>query len=435
MKFELLVTEKQLRFIEAGETEVLFGGAAGGGKSMGQLIDAAVYAIRHAGSRQLLLRRSYPELEKTLIRQALLVFPREIYNYNASRHEGRFSNGSELDFGYCDNDKDVFRYQSAEYDVIRFDELTHFSEFIYLYLCSRLRGANSFPKQLKSSTNPGGVGHVWVKKRFIDAAPPLTSHKTELGRRIFIPSLVEDNRFLMDSDPEYAKRLESLPENERRALLLGEWNLSAGRFFEEWGARHVCTPFDIDFEHTLYFAMDYGLDMLAGYFIAVDRCGRCYVIDEIYESGLTISAAAAKILERGRRPYAYIAPRDLFSRRQDTGRTAAEIFADKGIYLERVSTDRKNGWLALKELLRLVPDEGGGESPRLVVFDSCVNLIRTLPALQRDIKNPNDAAIVPHELTHAPDALRYFAAYRFLGASSDSVEDSSLARLMDFGLK
>ena len=118
------VTEKQLAFLRADATEVLFGGAAGGGKSYGQLVDAMRYALRYPGSKQLVLRRTYAELEKSLIRVSLGLFPREIYSYNATGHVGRFKNGSLLDFGYCAGENDVFQYQSAEYEVIRFDELT-----------------------------------------------------------------------------------------------------------------------------------------------------------------------------------------------------------------------------------------------------------------------------------------------------------------------
>jgi hypothetical protein len=171
---DLKITRKQKLFIDAPETEVLFGGAAGGGKSYGQVIDALLFALRYAGSKQLILRRTFAELDKSIIRTVLGMYPREIFSFNSSAHTGRFKNGSIIDFGYIANDKDVYQYQSAEYDVVRFDELTHFTEVQYIYLISRVRGANTFPKQIKSSTNPGGVGHTWVKERFVDPSPPNT---------------------------------------------------------------------------------------------------------------------------------------------------------------------------------------------------------------------------------------------------------------------
>ena len=240
------VTKKQLAFLKADATEVLFGGAAGGGKSYGQLVDALRYAVRYPCSKQLILRRTYAELEKSLIRTSLGLYPKDIYSYNASQHTGKFKNGSLIDFGYCATENDVFQYQSAEYDVIRFDELTHFTEFQYIYLISRLRGTSGYPKQVKSSTNPGGVGHVWVKERFIDPAPPETLFFAGDTSRLFIPSRIDDNHFLTAGDPDYKKRLLHLPESQRRALLYGDWNIFEGQYFHEFAEHlHVCDPFPI----------------------------------------------------------------------------------------------------------------------------------------------------------------------------------------------
>ena len=197
----LSVTERQAAFLSAEAGEVLFGGAAGGGKSYGQLIDALLYALKYPGSKQLILRRTYAELEKSLIRVSQGLYPRSVYSYNASAHVGRFRNGSLIDFGYSAIESDVFQYQSAEYDVIRFDELTHFTEFQYLYMLSRLRGANGYPKQVKSSTNPGGIGHAWVKARFVDPAPPGETIMGDSGTRLYLPSRIDDNPFLAEGDP------------------------------------------------------------------------------------------------------------------------------------------------------------------------------------------------------------------------------------------
>ena len=211
---DLTVSRKQLEFIQATSGEVLFGGAAGGGKSYGQLLDAMLYALKYPNSKQLILRRTFPDLERSLILVSLSLFPRDLYQYNSSTHRGRWSNGSIIEFGYCDSEKDVYRYQGAEYDTIRFDELTHFSEDMYIYLISRLRGANDYPKQIKSSTNPGGVGHMWVKSRFIDIGPAGEEYRSPNGTRMFIPSKVQDNKFLLEKDPGYIKRLENLSEKD-----------------------------------------------------------------------------------------------------------------------------------------------------------------------------------------------------------------------------
>jgi hypothetical protein len=216
-------------FCKSTAFETLFGGAAGGGKSYVQLLDAFLYAIKYQGSKQLILRRTFPELEKSLVRVSLELYPKEVYRYNSGKHTGVFVNGSIIDFGYCDKENDVYKYQSAEYDVIRFDELTHFTEYMYTYLISRVRGANPFPKYVKSSTNPGGVGHSWVKARFIDSAPPMEEWTTKDNTtRVFIPASVFENKPLMENDPAYIDRLMSLSEKDKKALLYGDWDIFDG---------------------------------------------------------------------------------------------------------------------------------------------------------------------------------------------------------------
>lgn len=406
---EISITPRQHQFITADADEVLFGGAAGGGKSYGQLVDAFLYALKYPGSKQLMLRRTFPELERSLIRTSLELYPQEICKHNSSSHTTYFANGSVLDFGYCDNEKDIYKYQSAEYDVIRFDELTHFTESMYIYLLSRLRGANPFPKSMRSSTNPGGVGHAWVKRRFIDIGEWNAKHDFREGSRIFIPSRIDDNHFLTTYDPDYKKRLENLDEKNRLALLEGVWDIFDGQYFNEFTRElHVIKPFEIPSHWKVYFTMDYGLDMLAGLYIAVDEQRRAYVIDEIYEQGLIISDAADRIKQKNIPVQRYYAPPDLWARRQETGRSVAMWFAEKGIPLTKTNNSRVAGWYAVHEWLKPHIGETGEQTADLKIFSRCTNLIRTLPELQIDDKNPDDVSNEPHELTHAPDALRGF---------------------------
>ena len=409
---DIEITKKQQKFINATATEVLFGGAAGGGKSYGQIVDALLFALKYPGSKQLILRRTFSELDKSIIRTSLMLYPREIYHYNSSSHIGRFTNGSYIDFGYCANENDVNQYQSAEYDVIRFDELTHFTEFQYIYLISRIRGSNGYPKQIKCSTNPGSVGHQWVKARFVDPAPPNTEFIGDGGlSKIFIPSLLNDNTFLMTSDPTYRARLEALPERDKKALLYGDWNIFDGQYFPEFDRNvHVCRAFEIPKEWRRYRAFDYGLDRLACYWIAIDSTRTVYVYKELCESDLPISTACERInamTDENEEIYITLAPPDMFSRSQESGRSKASLFNEYGVTVTKSSNDREAGWLAIKELLKT---DANGIS-RLVIFENCVELIKCLPALQVDPKKPTDCSTEPHDITHAPDALRYFAVF------------------------
>lgn len=415
---EISITKKQQAFIDSQAFETLFGGAAGGGKSYGQLVDGLVYALKYPKSKQIIFRSTFADLEKSLIRTSMNLYPLSIANYNDSKHTWKFKNGSIIDFGYIQYEKDVYQYQSAEYDVIRFDELTHFTEFMYTYLISRCRGANPYPKCIKSSTNPGGVGHNWVKERFIDIGAPNVIHtcKLETGEtttRIFIPSLVQDNKFMLTYDPDYIKRLDALPEKERKALKYGNWDIFDGQFFTEFDRNiHVIEPFVIPKDWYVYFVMDYGLDKLAGYWIAVDYNNNAYVFREVYESNLLVSQARDKIKEMTSEDvYMYLAPPDLWNRHKETGKSTADIFAEGNVTLYKTNNDRIQGWLQMKEWLKPYKDEQGCTTAKLKIFNTCKNLIRCLPQVQHDAKRVGDIANEPHELTHSVDAIRGFCVY------------------------
>lgn len=439
---DIQITRKQQRFIDATASEVLFGGAAGGGKSWGQVIDAFLCACKYPKSKQLILRRTYPELDKSIIRTALEVYPADRYTYNSSSHTMRVANGSIIDFGYINSDNDVTQYQSAEYDIIRFDELTHFTEYMYTYMFSRLRGANNYPKQVKSATNPGGVGHKWVKARFVDCAPPDTVIDVDGNTRLFIPSLVTDNKFLIDKDPNYLNRLKNLPAEQYRALRYGDWDIFAGQYFDEFRRdQHVVTPFVIPAHWRRYRAIDYGMDRLACMWGAFDEMGNAYIYREYCESNLIVSAAAKKILDSsdGDEECTY-SPRDLWNRTKDSGIAIAEIFASNGLPLSQVSNSRVDGWMCLKEWLKAVPDGTGHSIPRLRIFETCTELIACLPMLQHDKHKPNDCATEPHDVTHAPDALRYMMDGRPRPAEMPVVRDvdeldydDQVQNFMDYG--
>jgi len=415
---DIQITKKQEKFIESNANEVLFGGAAGGGKSYGQVVDALLYALKYPKSKQIIFRRTFPELDKSIIRTVLELYPRKIFSYNSSSHTGRFTNGSIIDFGYCDNENDVYKYQSAEFDVIRFDELTHFTEDIYIYLISRLRGANDFPKSVKSSTNPGGVGHTWVKERFIDIGEADKLHSFDSGTRIFIPSKVQDNKFLMEKDKDYIKRLENLDDKNKKALLYGDWDIFDGQYFEEFNRDiHVIKPFDIPSEWRVYRAIDYGLDCLACIWVAINSIGEMFVFREYAEPNKIISDGCKDIIDlTNEEIHTTYAPPDLWSRSQESGKSRAELFRQGGLNIQKSNNNRVDGWMSLKELFK-------GTEPKLKIFSNCNQLIKCISSIQHDAKKPDDCATQPHDITHLCDALRYFGVMHSRGNSITKVKN------------
>lgn len=414
--------EKQKQFFLARNRFVAYGGARGGGKSWAVRKKAQLLCLRYPGIRVLILRRTFPELRENHIRPLSRDLT-GIARFKESEKAFSFPNGSLLKFGYCDTEADVNQYQGQEFDVLFLDEATQFTEYQFSTLTACIRGANDFPKRMYLTCNPGGVGHEWVKRLFV-------TRDYKKGERpedyAFIKARVYDNEALLEKDRGYVAMLEALPDELRRAWLEGDWDVFAGQYFTEWrDETHVVEPFPIPAHWRRYFTMDYGLDMFAGYFIAMDDGGRAYVYRELYEPNLVISDAAQRIQEgaQGEDIYAYIAPPDLWNRRQDTGRSLFEIFASLGIPLCKAQNDRVAGWLDMKEWLKPRTDETGARGPRLFVFRNCKNLIKSIPALQFDQKNPSDCSREPHEFTHGPDAIRYFLAGRPAGNPAAVYED------------
>ena len=230
---------------------------------------------------------------------------------------------------------------------------------------------------------------------------------------------MDDNPQLLEASPEYKQMLDLLPEDIRRAHRYGDWDALAGTFFPEFRKEtHVIEPFyRIPAEWKKYRAFDYGLDMFACLWIAVDFNGRCYVYREVQQSGLIVSEAAKLAIDLtppDEHIEFTIAPPDMWNRQKDSGKNMAEIFAQNGLGLIKASNNRVQGWMAEKEMLKPMRNEQ--DKPALLVTSECRGLIRNIALIQHDEKNPSDCAMEPHEITHINDALRYFCITRTLGA-------------------
>lgn len=418
-KLDINPSPKQLEFFKANARHIGYGGSRGGGKSWAVRMKLVLLCLSYDNLNCLLLRRTLGELKKNHTFPLLKIL-HGIAKYHDDDKCFTFPNGSKLFLGYCEAEKDVLQFQGQEYDVIALEEATHFTEsqMTFITTCNRSVRTDFKPRMYYSS-NPGGVGHTWFKRLFIDRDYK-NKEKAENYQMIF--ANVYDNKVLLDSNPEYLEILENLPDDLRRAHLDGDWDALAGQYFREFKRSiHVCKPFIIPKEWRKYRSMDYGLDMLAVYWYAIDPNENVYVYRELYQEGLIISEAARAINKANGEDEitATYAPPDMWNRRQDTGKSASQIFSEGGVHLYKSKNDRVTGWYALKEYLNPVKsrDEQTGKdiyNSKLKIFDNCNNLIRVLPMLQSDTANSNDVATQPHELTHAADSLRYFVIMRQL---------------------
>lgn len=277
-------------------------------------------------------------------------------------------------------------------------------------------------KQHTLTFNPWVNSH-WTKKRFFDNVDPEAFTST---------TTYKCNEWLDDADRKLIEDLEFTNPERYKVVGLGEYGIPGGTYFDEFRTDvHVIEPFIIPSEWKRYTTKDYGLDMLANFWIAVDTHNKAYVYKELYESNLIVSKATKKIQEVNGEDIIYqkFAPPDLWNRQSQTGKSTAELFGDGGEWLDKANNDRVQGWYNVKEWLDPYEDEKGIMTASLVIFKNCVNLIRTLPQVQRDEIDPNDVATEPHELTHAPDAIRYFVAGRPCPAHKP--KDRPAKRLID----
>lgn len=431
--------KKQLAFMKRMEYEALYGGAAGGGKS-DCLLAEAVRQVHIKNYRCLILRKTYPQLAELIDRSTELysaAFPKA--KYNASEHCWKFPSGAKIYFGSMQYTKDRINYQGKRYDLIIFDELTHFTWDEYSYMFSRNRPSGPGTRvYMRAATNPGGVGHGWVKERFVTPATPMTpiienlevkgpgGKMIQMSRsRIFVPSTVFDNQELLNNNPEYLASLAMLPEKEREALLEGSWDSFSGQAFTEWKNdragyltqrfTHVIEPFDIPKDWIIKRGFDFGYakPFSVGWY-AVDHKGCMYRIKELYgctatpNTGimLTPQEIAKQINDiehteenlKGRRIIG-IADPSIFD--CSRGESIAEMMAKEGVFWQPGDNTRLAGKMQLH--YRLAFDETG--RAMLYVFNTCRHFIRTIPNLVYSEKMVEDIDTTQED--HIYDECRY----------------------------
>lgn len=432
---------KQILFHESEAEETLYGGAAGGGKSHSILWDAYMNCFQHSNLRVVMFRRTYPELEKSLIFKSRMYFDETMGKYNESKKRWTIYSAdgkqSWIEFAHCKDESDVFNYQSAEYDILYFDELTHFTEFQYLYLKTRVRTTrdDGFKPKIKAATNPGNIGHGWVRKRwklsdrtnyFKEWHPEPTEEEPIPGSRVFIPARLDDNKILMDADPNYINRLRSLPEQQRKQLLDGDWEVFSGQAFTEWCPDiHIIKKFEIPKHWERWTAIDFGFSKpFACLWFAMDPCTRrFYCYRELYGAQIRDVLQAKRIMAMSHmsdgtpeKVSFNVADPSIWAKRGN-GLSTAEVYALNGLNVIPGANDRVIGKMRVHDYLSIAQDG----KPWLQVFDNCVNLIRTLPELILDVNNTEDVNTKQED--HAYDALRYFLMTRPSVKSTDTNDD------------
>ncbi len=392
----------QTRFLASSAYEVLFGGAAGGGKSDCLLI-GSLRQVHHPQYRGLILRRTFPELRE-LMDRALGLFRQLGARWHEQQKRWTFPSGATVEFGYCEAYADVMRYQGQQYTYIAWDELGQCpEERMWTYLMSRNRTASEgLHLQMRASANPGGPGHAWLRRRFV--VPCGTEGETIYRdpdtslTRAYVPARVSDNPTLMLADPGYVRRLQALPETTRRQLLDGDWSAGTGMALEELDpARHMVDAFDPPPHWTRFAALDWGFSHPWAFAWGVaDEDGNAYVCDTItgrrmlpWEIAERIASrtpdAARQRVEAGHDCWA-----DIKARGENTP-TIAEQMRELGVYLTRANISRKAGLNNLRNWIkwRGCGPEGGDRVPALRWMDTPGNR-RALEQLQSVVVDPDD---------------------------------------------
>lgn len=359
----------QTRFLASAAYEVLYGGAAGGGKSQA-LLFGALRQVEHPQYRALLLRRTFPELRE-LMDAALPIFTAIGATWNASEKRFRFPSGAVMDFGYAEHYRDVMQYQGQAFQYIGFDELGQIAEErIWTYLISRNRPtAPGQVLQMRASANPGGAGHHWLKRRFVTPCPADGSPVLVDGfSRAFVAAKLSDNPTLMENDPAYGERLRLLPELEYRWLADGDWDAGGGLALQMRKA-HLVPAFDVPDHWTWFGGFDWGYNHPFSWGLyAADEDGNVYCVDTATGRHLQPPAIADRFRALvGTRPLRYtVAGHDVWAdvkARTEHVPTLFEQFAAQGFPMVKANISRVAGVQNVRRYLE-------GEPPRFRLFDT-----------------------------------------------------------------
>ena len=418
--------EKQKLFLRACKKHNGFGGARGGGKSWAVQTKSELLCVEYAGIKVLIVRKSYPELVNNHI-NVLIPQLHGIARYNKSEKVFTFFNGSTIKFGYCANDGDLDQYQGAEYDVIFLDEATQLTEHQMKVITACCRGVNDFPKRIYYTCNPGGPGHGYIKRIFIDK-------KYEQGENpgdyFFVQSLVTDNKVLMEKQPDYIRQLEALPPKLREGWLYGKWDVYEGQFFEDFADRpehyadhqysHVIDPFEIPDGWTIFRSFDWGYNKpFSCMWFAMDYDGVIYHILELYGCNKTpnegvkwtppqVFAEIHRIETEHRwlKDKKIIGIADPAIWDAERGDSIADVASRHQVYFTPGDHKRIPGWMQCH--YRLAFDENG--FALFYVFSNCKHFIRTIPLLMYDEHKPEDLDTDGED--HIADAWRYMLMSR-----------------------
>lgn len=411
-------TERQLQATEAADKfrYTLFGGAAGPGKSYW----LRWYSIRTLmkwgkelglrGIRGALFSKDFPTLKDRQVGKMEVEFPRWLGEIRDSKTHGLGFHIDEKWGGHVlalRNLDDPSKYLSSEFALIAVEELTENKEEVFVRLRNRLRWTGIERTQFVAATNPGGIGHAWVKKLWIDKTFPI--EEKEVHEFSYIKALPTDNPHLAKS---YLMQLSSLPERLRKAYLDGNWDVFEGQYFTEWDIqKHVVQPFTLPKGWKLFRAYDHGREAPACcLWFALDPDGRVWCYRELYARGLNVDELAEKIkLLSGEEEYDYsVADPAIFANTgivdRYGGQTIAEAFARRGIMFIPASNRRIDGWNLVHQYLSWKEES----QPKLIFFSTCVESIRTIPALVHDAHRVEDLDTKSED--HSADTVRYFLA-------------------------